>query len=240
MIKITSVFCFILFPLLSHAQLISVSNGFYNQKSTTIEKMQSQVAHNEEDTFIHLDVDNIIKYKGIEFGASYSYLATGISIFVKDNSWGLAGSGTVETMSHRIGLKIACPIKFLKIFKFSPYLLASYETSLPINGTYVTELGEFDPNKFTSINLKTNHYEVTQFVPSFGAQMNIRAYRKINLIFNLQYSFGSKVVSDLTVNYRYFGNRRSAMIHNTNTGMMMSFGIAYDIDYKHIKKSKDE
>jgi len=240
MIRIASIFCFIFLPLFNVAQLISLSTGFYDQKSTTIEEMQNQVDGNEEDSFFHLDVDNIYKHRGFEFGASYSYMATGISIFVEDTNLGVAGMGTVESRSHRIGLKLSYPLEFWKIFKFSPYILTSYEIAMPSMWNSTISYGQLNTNKFPNFTVTTNSYEVNQFVPSLGAQMNIRAFRKFNLVFNLQYSFGSKVTADLEARYRYFEDFRKATIQNTNTGIMMGFGIGHDLDYVHNKKPKNE
>lgn len=235
-----SLFCLVVLPLSCSCQLISISSGFYNQVSTTVEPMINQTGHNEEDSFYHLDVDNIYSYKGFEFGASYSYMRTGISIFVDDSSFGLAGEGTLEANSHRIGIKFSYPIQFWNRCRLSPYALASYELTDPNESSYEISYGKFNSNKFTFVNVNTEIFEVSQFMPSLGAQLNVRAFRQFNVVFNLQYSFGSKVVSYLQANYRYFDDQYSAAIQNTNTGIMMGFGIGYDLDYRHKKKSKKE
>ena len=229
--------CFIASPLLIVGQVISISSGIYNQSSITVQPMIEQSKHNEMDSFAHLDVDNILSYKGFEFGASYSFMRTGISIFVKDSDFGIAGEGTVNVTSNRIGLKFLYPLEFLKRFRFSPYILASYELSSDLSfGNTSTTYGKFNPDVFSNVDVSTRTYDVEQFVPSLGAQLNIRVYRAVNLVFNLQYSFATKIASDLTVNYLHNGYFNEAHIQNTNQGSMMSFGLAWDLDYKRAKK----
>lgn len=222
------------------AQIISISNGFYNQKSFIIDPMQNQVDGDEMDSFGHIDVDNIYKFKGLEVGASYSFMQTGISIFAESSNSNYAGLGTQNLLVHRIGFKLSFPFDFWKRFAVRPYVLSSYEVARTRNNhTTTISYAEFDTS-FSNISISSQYFDVDQFVPSFGGQLNVRVFRSFNLIFNWQYSFGFKVATELNANYVYQGSAQNAKIQNTNSGSMMGFGLAYDLDYKHIKKSKDD
>ena len=222
------------------SQFVSVNNGFYNQKPSSFPPTKNLVAINEEDSFLSLSVDDIYSIKYLNVGLSYSYMTTGAKIFFQHENAGVVGEGSNGLENHRIGLKLSSKLNFLKRFSLRPYSILSYEVNGMRDSSYGYSYGNISNEPYEIISKHMSYYEPEQFVPTLGIELDVRIFRNLNLVFNYQQSWASSVVSSIDILYTYLGDEQEEIsIDITNTGSMMSFGLAWDFNYKHVKKSND-
>lgn len=226
---------------ISFGQIISIGSGSYNQKPSSLGPTENLVEINEVEEIYSLTVDDLYSFKKINFGLTYSYMLTGAKVHFEHEEGGVVGYGTDGIQNHRFGLKLSKDFTILKRFTLRPYSLLSYEVNGLRQGSYTYAYGSYGDWPYEIKRESRSHLDNDQFVPTLGAELAIRIIRNVNLVFNYQYSWAWKFISDIHVKYDYFGVEQEELnVFITNTGSMMSFGLAWDLDYKHEKKSKNE